>query len=59
MGSPSIHPGRPYFLLLTSSAPHRPCAAPDVVKGKIQAGPRGDQVMPVDWIVSEVDRRLR
>jgi arylsulfatase A len=59
MGRPNIHPGCPCLLYLAPSAPHRPCVAPDVVKGKSQARPRGDLVMLVDWIVREVDRTLQ
>ena len=49
---------RPFFLYLTPSAPHRPCMPPDFVKGRSQAGPRGDMVMVVDWLIGEVTRTL-
>jgi arylsulfatase A-like enzyme len=48
------HPEQPFFLYLTPAAPHRPCMPPDFAKGKSQAGPRGDMVWLVDWIVGQV-----
>jgi arylsulfatase A len=48
------NPGQPFFLYLTPSAPHRPCLPPDFVKGRSQAGPRGDMVALVDWVVGEI-----
>ncbi|MCJ7550037.1 MAG: sulfatase-like hydrolase/transferase, partial [Anaerolineae bacterium] len=45
---------RPFFLYLTPAAPHRPCMPPDFAKGKSQAGPRGDSVWLVDWMVGQV-----
>lgn len=47
-------PERPFFLYLTPAAPHRPCMPPDFAKGKSQAGPRGDMVWVVDWMVGQV-----
>ncbi len=47
-------PDQPFFLYLTPSAPHRPCMPPEFLKGKSQAGPRGDMVMMVDWVVGQV-----
>ncbi len=52
------HPDNPFFLYLTPSAPHRPCEAPDFLKGSSQAGPRGDMVCVVDWVVGEVTKTL-
>ena len=52
------HPEHPFFLYLTPSAPHRPCVPPDFIKGKSQAGPRGDMVALVDWMVGEIDAAL-
>ncbi|MBN1247079.1 MAG: arylsulfatase [Anaerolineae bacterium] len=49
---------RPFFLYLTPAAPHRPCMPPDFAKGKSQAGPRGDAVWLVDWMVGEVMKTL-
>jgi len=47
-------PQRPFFLYLTPSAPHRPCMPPGFAKGKSKAGPRGDMVWVVDWMVGRV-----
>jgi arylsulfatase A-like enzyme len=47
-------PERPFFLYLTPAAPHRPCMPPDLAKGTSQAGPRGDMVWLVDWMVGEI-----
>jgi arylsulfatase A-like enzyme len=47
-------PDTPFFLYLTPSAPHRPCMPPEFMRGKSQAGPRGDMVMMVDWVVGQV-----
>ena len=52
------NPGQPFFLYLTPSAPHRPCLPPDPFKGASQAGPRGDMVCVVDWMVGEIDDTL-
>ncbi|NQT88804.1 arylsulfatase, partial [bacterium] len=48
----------PFFLYVTPSAPHRPCMPPDFAKGKSQAGPRGDMVWVVDWMVGQVTDAL-
>lgn len=48
------HPDRPFFLYLTPSAPHRPCLAPDFLKGTSRAGARGDMVRVVDWMVGQI-----
>ncbi|MCP4405168.1 MAG: sulfatase-like hydrolase/transferase, partial [bacterium] len=50
----SDNPDQPFFLYLTPSAPHRPCMPPEFLKGKSQAGPRGDMVLMVDWMVGQV-----
>jgi arylsulfatase A-like enzyme len=49
---------QPFFLYLTPSAPHRPCVPPAFIAGRSQAGPRGDMVALVDWMVGEVDAAL-
>lgn len=49
---------QPFFLYLTPSAPHRPCMPPDFIKGSSQAGPRGDMVRVVDWVVGEITQTL-
>lgn len=48
----------PFFLYLTPSAPHRPCLPPDFIKGKSQAGLRGDMVCLFDWVVGEIVHAL-
>ena len=49
---------QPFFLYMTPSAPHRPCVPPDFIKGKSEAGPRGDMVVMVDWVVGEITKKL-
>ena len=49
---------QPFFLYLTPSAPHRPCMAPDFLKGSSQAGSRGDMVCVVDWVVGQITGTL-
>ena len=47
----------PFFLYLTPSAPHEPCVeevVPEFARGQSNAGPRGDLVWLVDWMVGEV-----
>ncbi|MBN1642165.1 MAG: arylsulfatase, partial [Anaerolineae bacterium] len=52
------HPGQPFFLYLTPSAPHRPCVPPASFCGASEAGPRGDMVALVDWMVGQIDAAL-
>jgi arylsulfatase A-like enzyme len=52
------NPETPFFLYLTPSAPHRPCVSPPFIQGKSQAGPRGDMVALVDWMVGEIEAAL-
>jgi arylsulfatase A len=49
---------RPFFMYLALSAPHAPWLPPTFVQGKSQAGPRGDQVVLVDWCVGEIVEAL-
>ena len=51
-------PNRPFFLYVPLSAPHRPCLPPDFMKGRSQAGPRGDMVCVVDWVVGQITSAL-
>ncbi|MEM7538765.1 MAG: arylsulfatase [Chloroflexota bacterium] len=47
----------PFFLYLNPDAPHEPCVesvVPAFARGKSAAGPRGDLVWLVDWMVGEV-----
>jgi arylsulfatase A len=55
----SNEPEKPFFLYMTPAAPHRPCVPPDFIKGRSQAGARGDAVCLVDWMVGEVLDSLR
>ena len=51
----------PFFLYLATSAPHEPCVenvVPEIARGKSSAGPRGDLVWLVDWIVGQVLKTL-
>ena len=51
----------PFFLYLTPSAPHEPCTeevVPEFARGQSDAGPRGDLVWLVDWMVGEVMKVL-
>jgi len=52
------HPNSPFFLYLTPSAPHRPCVPPEFMRGASKAGPRGDMVAMVDWMVGKIDDTL-
>ncbi len=48
---------KPFFLYLTPSAPHEPCIesfVPEFARGQSGAGPRGDMVWLVDWMVGQV-----
>jgi arylsulfatase A len=47
-------PRDPFFVYLPLSIPHIPWIPPDFVKGKSQAGPRGDQVVLADWCTAEI-----
>ena len=47
----------PFFIYLNPSSPHEPCVegvVPEFARGKSGAGPRGDMVWLVDWLVGEV-----
>jgi len=50
---------RPFFCYLATSAPHRPCVPPGLVRGASSAGQRGDMVCLVDWAVGQVDEILK
>jgi len=51
-------PDKPFFLYLPHSVPHIPWFPPDRVKGKSDAGLRGDQVVLADWSLGEVMKTL-
>ncbi len=48
------HREEPFFLYLATSAPHRPCVPPAFIRGTSGAGPRGDGVCLVDWMVGRL-----
>lgn len=48
----------PFFLYLSTAAPHRPCLPPAFARGRSAAGPRGDAVFLVDWVVGQVTTAL-
>lgn len=43
-----------FLAYVASAAPHRPCVPPEFIRGKSQAGLRGDSVMLVDWMVGRI-----
>lgn len=47
-------PEQPFFLYLPTVSPHRPCTPPDFIKGKSEAGERGDMVAEFDWTVGKI-----
>ncbi|MHC5061349.1 MAG: sulfatase family protein [Planctomycetota bacterium] len=51
-------PDDPFFLYFPASVPHIPWLPPGFVKGKSQAGPRGDQVVLMDWMVGQIVKTL-
>jgi len=57
-GSTKSNPDQPFFLYLALSAPHAPWLPPAPAQGKSQAGPRGDQVVLVDWCAGQVAAAL-
>jgi arylsulfatase A len=52
------NPAQPFFLYLPTTSPHRPCTPPDFIKGKSEAGDRGDMVAEFDWTVGEIMKTL-
>jgi arylsulfatase A len=47
-------PGKPFFLYHATQAVHLPSLAADPFKGKTKAGPHGDFIYELDWIVGEL-----
>lgn len=50
---------QPFYIHLTPEAPHLPNNVPDFIKGKSQAGDRGDHVMMLDWMVGRITNTLK
>ena len=48
------NPERPFFLYFPYQAPHTPCTPPDFIRGRSQAGVRGDMVTELDWTVGQI-----
>lgn len=48
----------PFLLYLTLASPHHPCTPPDFIRGRSDAGSRGDMVTLVDWAVGQIDDTL-
>lgn len=46
--------GKPFFAYVATAAPHRPCVPPQFIQGSSEAGPRGDAVVLVDWMVGQL-----
>lgn len=44
----------PFYLHLTPEAPHLPNNVPNFMKGKSEAGTRGDHIQMLDWMVGEI-----
>jgi arylsulfatase A len=47
-------PGKPFFLFHSAQAVHLPSFAAPQFKGKTQAGPHGDFIHQLDWVVGEL-----
>lgn len=52
------HPNQPFFLFHSMQAVHLPSFPADRFKGKTQAGPHGDFIFEMDWIVGELMKTL-
>lgn len=50
--------GQEFFAYIATAAPHRPCVPPAFVHGSTAAGPRGDAVVLVDWMVGQLMEAL-
>ncbi len=51
-------PNKPFFLFHSAQAVHLPSFPADRFKGKTQAGPHGDFIFELDWIVGELMKTL-
>jgi len=52
------NPEKPFFLFHSMQAVHLPSFPADAFKGKTQAGPHGDFIFEMDWIVGELMNTL-
>ena len=52
------HPEKPFFLFHSMQAVHLPSFPADQFKGKTKAGPHGDFLYEMDWIVGELMKAL-
>jgi arylsulfatase A len=52
-------PGKPFFLYHASQAVHLPSFAADQFKGKSKAGPHGDFILELDYVVGELMTTLK
>ena len=52
------HPSKPFFLFHSAQAVHLPSFAAPPFQGKSQAGPHGDFILQLDWIVGELMKTL-
>jgi len=52
------HPGKPFFLLHSMCAAHLPSFAAPEFKGKTKAGPHGDFIFELDYVVGELTKTL-
>ena len=53
------HPEQPFFLFHSMQAVHLPSFPADQFKGKTGAGPHGDFIYQMDWIVGELMEELK
>ena len=51
-------PAQPFFLYFASQAAHQPCTPPEFIKGRSEAGERGDMVAEFDWSVGQIMKTL-
>lgn len=51
-------PGKPFFLFHSMQAVHLPSFPADRFKGKTKAGPHGDFIHQMDWVVGELMEEL-
>jgi arylsulfatase A-like enzyme len=52
------HPDKPFFLLHSMQAVHLPSIPAKQFRGKTNAGPHGDFIYEMDWIVGELNKTL-